>query len=340
MRLGTRLTHLGIVTCLALPLAGCGGDDDSGDGVDEQPAVDPAGTNHTYVISEILLPDTPAEAREFGIDLDLDDRAVPDNQLGLILPGLAGLGQVDLQSALSEQVQDGGIQLLANIKATDLTQASGAGAWIYLGENPTPAPCTDPDDPTTCGQHLEGNATFDIASSSPTDAFVSGNIIGGQFTGGPGNITVQIALVEGSAPLTLNLIAARMQIGMVSDDGLISGKLAGGILESELKTVILPGLVDIMASIFEEDCPSTTPPCCTESSVGASLMGQFDKDNSCTVTVEEVENSSLISAFLMPDVDLLDDDGNYSPTAGDEAVPDALSVGLGFTAVPAEFTVP
>ena len=85
-----------------------------------------------------------------------------------------------------------------------------------------------------------------------------------------------------------------------------------------LRLVVAPGA----------DCPVATPPSCTctPDSTGETYLGIFDDDVSCTVPLEEFRANSLIVTLLRPDVD----------TDGD-SVNDGLSVGLGFSAVPATF---
>lgn len=157
--------------------------------------VDPNGTNHTYVVDSVKLPVKAGEGTKYGLDLDGDAKV--DNALGQILSALssaAGSGSFDLQPTIDGQVNSGSIILLANVKATALDMATGVALQVYLGTNASPAPCTDPLDETTCGKHLAGTGTFDVDATGPTDATMVGKIIGGQFTGGPGKVTLKLSL--------------------------------------------------------------------------------------------------------------------------------------------------
>lgn len=334
MRLVKRLSFSILASAVSLSLVACGGggDDDTGDDV-----VDPAGTHSQYVMSEILLPTTATQANMFGLNLDGDPQNRPDNALGSILSTLAGQGNFDIQASLDAQVAEGSIVLLTDIQATDLAMASGVGLRVYLGENPSIAPCADAND-MVCGNHLEGTASFEIDPASPTDALLVGSIIGGRFTGGPGTVTIQISLVEGGAPLTLDLIGARVEIGAVSATGLMSGKLGGAITQADLDNVVLPAMVDIMTTTFEDDCMGTAPACCDAGSTGETLMDLFDENDDCTVDLTELKNNSLISSLLAPDVDLLDGSGNFAPRS--DNVKDSLSLGIAFTGVNGTFTRP
>jgi hypothetical protein len=65
----------------------------------------------------------------------------------------------------------------------------------------------------------------------------------------------------------------------------------------------------------------------------------FDDNEDCTVTVEELEANSLISSTIgAPDLDLFDESGNFNPRQ--DGVKESLSLGVGFSAVAGEFTVP
>ena len=344
MRLVNRLPIFILASAMSLTVAACGGGDDDPGEPPMQEAVDPAGTDTTFVVDELLLPTTATQANMFGLNLDGDDQGRPDNALGSILSTLASQSDGDLQGSVDTQINDGGIIMLANVKATDLTMATGVGMWIYLGENPSVDPCDDIDD-MICGNHFETNTTFDISADSPTDALVAGTVLGGQFTGGPGQITVELSLIEGSS-LKLDLIGAQIEVQQMSATGLLSGKIGGAITKKALDTTVLPTLVDFMADTFADDCTGTAPPCCDDGSTGQTLMDLFDEDDSCDVDLEELQNNSLISSLLAPDVDLLDcptpdsdpDDCTFFPRV--DEVKDALSLGIGFSAVPATFTVP
>ncbi len=349
MRLVKRAPYvLGLI--LVVSAAACGGStgDDDGDDV-----VLEGGDNHLYVVNSLLLPTNANQAQQYGLDLDGDPQGYPDNALGQILSALAGQSaDVSLQDSIDTQINTGGIILLNRIRATALTTATGVGSWIYLGDTATPAPCIDAND-LVCGQHLTGSASFTLDAASPSDAKVAGQIVGGRFTGGPGTVTIQIALTEGSdQELTLNLYGAKMDVA-VTDTTLGSagspGKLGGAIKDEDLQNDVLPALHGILEDNINQDCTGTTtgmPPCgCADGATGQTLLDLFDEqpdrpgtepDGDCVVTLDELKQNSLISSLLSPDVDLFDADGNYNPRQ--DGVEDSLSLGIAFTSVGATFT--
>jgi hypothetical protein len=289
------------------------------------------GDHHTYVVDTVSIPLDADEAEELGFDIDGDGTV--DNQLGNILSALiqAGGGDLDLQGSITESVDAGEILLLADIQATSLSQAANAGFRLYLGTNPNPAPCTNPDDPLTCRQHLDGSGTFDVDPSSPTDVTVGGNIVGGRFTEGrPGDLALQIAF--GETAINLTLVEARAEINGITEAGFEQSKVGGAVPDSVVQGEVIPAVSTAVNDIMTEDCPAprSPPTCgCVADSTGETLMGIFDENGDCDVPEQEVRENSLIVTLLRPDVD----------TDGDDE-PDALSVGVGATAVAATFTVP
>jgi len=347
MRLAKLFPSLVLASALPLSLVACGssGDDDDdivGGECYNNPAacVDDTGTDYKYVADSLTMPTSATQAQQLGLDLDGDPQGRPDNALGQILSTLASQGDVDLQTSVDEQVLDGGLILLMNLRTTGFSTAPDAGAWILLGDNPSPEPCTDPLDILTCGKHLDGNGSFDVAADSPRDAVLNGDIVAGTLKGGPGKVTLELSLGD-VAGITVNLIGARVEVG-VSETGLTSGKIGGAVTEEELNNSVLPAIVDVMAESIGDDCMGTPPNCCTEGSTGETLVDLFDNCDAdstscdCAVDLNELKTNDLISSLLAPDVDLLDENGNFNPRK--DEVKDALSLGIGFTAVGATCT--
>jgi hypothetical protein len=337
MRLVQRSSILLAVSALSLGTFACGGTSSG----DDTMTVDPNGTNHTYVVDSVKLPVKAGEGTKYGLDLDGDGKV--DNALGQILAALssaAGAGSLNLQGSIDDQVNSGGIILLANLKATALDMATGVAMQVFLGANPMPTPCTDPLMPATCGKHLAGTGMFDIAASSPTDATIVGKIIGGQFTGGPGTVTLQITLSSAGAPIQLNLIGAKAKLTGITDTAIATdaspGVIAGAITQGDLDTKVIPAVASTVQGQIVRDCymadgttPLGPPPgCgCPSGKTGATVISLFDKTPAdCKVTVDEIKNNDLIKTLLAPDVTI---NGVM-----------ALSVGVGVTAVKGTYTVP
>jgi hypothetical protein len=282
---------------LAIPasLVACGGGGD--DGVDP-----PEGPHSISVAKTVQVPTNNNQARDFGLDLN-GDKTV-DNQLGMVLGTLAGQGFA-VQTTIDEAVNSGSIILLADFQSPNFDSTTAAGLQLKLGAMPMPAACTDPADPTTCGKHLTGTGSFTIAAGSPENAAVGGKIIGGVFTGGPGNISLQIAL-GGAEPITLDLIGARAKGTGISATGFSELILAGALSQEDLDTKVIPAVHAQLGPLIARDCTGTAPPdpCgCLANSTGKTIIGLFDTSpKDCMVTVEEIKTNSLIMSLLAPDV--------------------------------------
>ena len=300
--------------------------------------IDPNGTHHTYVLDSVKVPSNTNEANQVAVDVDGDGRT--ENAIGGLLAALISAGHLDLQTQVDAQVQAGNVIILADMQATDLTNATGVGLRVYLGDttNVTPAPCTDANDPNTCGQHLTGDGMFQIASDSPQNAVVIGQNVSGQFTGGPGNITIELALSD-AAPLKLSLIGARVKAG-VSDSGLSSGILGGAVTVDDVNNNIIPAVADLIAGILvTSGCDANATPCCPDGTTGASVLSFLDTNGDCMIPASELQSNQLIQSTLeTPDLDLLDADGKFNPNS--DMVKESVSLGVGFTAVGGAFTTP
>ncbi len=354
MRLVKHLVFAVLAATLSLGTIACGGGGDDDDDI-TQPPVDPTGANYKFVMDALKMPTTPSQAQSYGLVLDGNEQNRPNNALGQILSTLANSADMDLQSAVDTQVMAGDIIILMNMQATSLTTATGVGNWVFLGSDPSPAPCLSDTD-EVCGQHLDGNGSFGIDSASPQDALISGQLVAGQFTGGPGKVTIQISLVEGSdSAITVDLLGARMKVASVTEDGMTDGVLGGAVTKKDLDEQIMPTLHDILTDTMDRDCTGVatdTDECgCEEGSTGRMLLDLFDEygatpedDPDCQVTLEELMNNSLISSLLAPDVDLLDCPSEDSdPSECDfnprkDGVKDCLSLGIGFDTVKGDFS--
>jgi hypothetical protein len=307
-------------------IAACGGDDEGN--------VVPEGTHYHYVANKVFVPTTNTQAREYGLDLNKDGTV--DNQLGMVLSTLGSMG-FDIQTTIDKAVAEGSIILLADFQTKDFTNTTAAGIQVFLGDNEMPAACNSGEEysETThmgCGHHLDGNGMFGISASSPTNAALGGKIVNGTFNGGPGDLTLQIAL-GGTTAIELKLIGARAKgsgitetaIGTATSGGMV---LAGAVTKDDIDNKVIPQIQTQLVPIITRDCPNAMPTTCTcnPDSTGKTILGLFDADHSCTVTVEEIKTNSLIVSLLSPDVTI---NGTM-----------ALSLGIKATAVKGTYTPP
>jgi hypothetical protein len=220
-----------------------------------------------------------------------------------------------------------------------LVNASGVGTYIFFGENPMPAACVDDTDPTTCGKHLAGDASFTIAANSPTDSVLAGTLAGGDLTTDSGTISIELPLGE-TTPLQIDLVGAQL-LSTVSATGLAGGRIGGAITSDDVDNKLIPTVHSLITDIVEEDCPNAVADncMCVEGSAGKSVLAFFDGDGDCKIPLADLMNNSIIGATLRnPDLDLFDENGAYNPNK--DEINDSLSLTIEFVATGATFPLP
>ena len=83
-----------------------------------------------------------------------------------------------------------------------------------------------------------------------------------------------------------------------------------------------------MLEDVEAQCGGIPGACCEQGSRGADWVAVFDENEDCRLSASEVGENDIFRILLSPDI-----------FTGDRE-PIGLSVGFGFTAVPARFNVP
>lgn len=293
------------VAALPLTLVACGGDDGGSD------IITPEGEHHQTVASQAFVPTNNGQARDYGLDIGSPEGGLDgtyDNQLGMVLAALGTMG-FDLQGTIDQAVAEGSIILLVDFQTTDFTNAKAAGLKVLLGDKATatPSPCNadeeyDKEAGTGCGHHLDGTGSFTLAAGSPDDAAVAGKIVNGVFNGGPGNISLQIA-IGSTDPLTLDLIGARAKASGVAADKIDSAILGGAVSETDINTKVLPAIQAQLGPIIAETCTDTTADDCgCTAGTGKTILDLFDTDDDCMVSVDEIKENTLIKSLLAPDV--------------------------------------
>ena len=166
---------------------------------------------------------------------------------------------------------------------------------------------------------------FTVAADSPTDAVVGGKIVGGAFTGGPGDVTVQLAL-GGATPLTLNLLRARV-LATISPTGIMNATIGGLLTQAEITTELLP-VIQVQANDFlTQNCTGTGPMCGCTGDAAKFLIG-LDTNGDCTLSTDEILAFGAVAQALSPDV----------CSMSSCAKADGVSIGVQVQAVKATFT--
>jgi hypothetical protein len=320
---------------LPLTLAACGSSSSGGG------TVTPEGTHYGYVIDSITVPPTTQAAMtspSYGLDLAGSKSGTPDglidNQLGQAIAALIGF-KFPVQETVTASIDQGSIVLLIDFQTKDFASTAAAGLNIKLGDAGAgkimPAPCAA-GSTTDCRHHLAGTGTFAVAAASPNNAALAGAIVGGKFAGGPGDVSLQLALGSTSMPITLSLLTARATATGISATGM-DGILGGAVTASDLMTQVLPAVAAQIPAVIARDCtPVSATDCgCKVGSTGQTVLTTFDGDDGtakdCKVTLAEIAANALIKGLLAPDVCSM-----KTCTA-----PDAVSIGVKFHAVKATF---
>jgi hypothetical protein len=198
--------------------------------------------------------------------------------------------------------------------------ALDVGASVFLGAD-------DDGDPS---DNWPGPEQYRVRrAGSP----MTGSIVDGVLSADVGEMPIEIALPNAPSPILFNTYGA--QINATFDGERLVGTFGGAVIEDEFRAAYLPALQLAIRAIVDDDCPDGA---CPDDSLGATVLALFDTDADGDVTLEELDDNSLINSLFAPDVDMFDADGNFAPRTDERK--ESLSIGLAFTAVPAEFDVP
>lgn len=252
----------------ALIGAGCGGDDDGGDG-------STPGMTYFYVISELdvgrAAMDNPDVVPGFNLDgrvsddtdaegcYQLDYTSPPpdnemgvDNQLGPILSSLGGA--IDITGTIAENIADGSLLILAEVEDVNSTQNDNTVTVnLYLGEVPAGAMIMV----DTATGRLQSGQTFDIdplslrADMTPLIS-VGGRITNGRLSAGPVDITLNLPVMD--TMLALNIRKAQLRFNITETT--LTGGIIGGELDIEETITAVSGLsmdvpADLVRSVLE-----------------------------------------------------------------------------------------
>ena len=312
-----------------------------------RPDATPIGTEYThYVSNTINVPETQSETRAFALNIDGDPNDRPDNALGGIFATLKQQN-VDIQSAVTAAVVNGRTVMLHSLRIPEL--GSPPASWKVLLGLPSATP-----------PHFDGTDSFTVDSTGPDHPGLAGNLTGGVFTGGPGNVSFDLALAAGP-PVRFNVVGARI-VATPSADGCSEGVLGGALTRDEISNSLIPAFASLFNASIRDDAPdganlaacraaddvcpnaqSGEPTSCDVArrvcvtSSSRTILNLFDADKDVQITADEVATSPLVQALFAPDVDLFDATGAFNPRQ--DGVNDSLSLGIGLTCVKASFPV-
>ena len=314
-----------VVLPVFLVSAACG-DDGGSTGPDAAPVVDAGPPDAAlpadvwFVMDSVQVPQTANEASTMA--LDLDGNGQPDNALGGLLAAIAG--QADLPIAADQVTAIEAGRALTLVGLEDVVLGEGGAVSLQV------APGRDLDD--DAADNFAGTEPFALAPLEGADGMMPG-VLGaaGRLRAGPGTVPVLLAF-PGVPPAAIPLVGVggRMECD-ASADGLASGRFGAALTQDEVNQRLIPAMAAGIDEILQRDCPDEP---CEPGSQGEQLATFFDDNEDRRMTEEELLSNSLIASTIgNPDLDLFDEDGVYNPRV--DGVKDSLSLGVGFTAVPA-----
>ena len=250
------------------------------------------------VADRLLL---PQKSTDYGHDFDGDGK--PDNKLGALLGALKGINNnLDVQADLDMQIKSGQLLLLHEVLSASLQDAKPATLRAFFGK----------DLDTNPADNFSGTEEFELAAVTSTKTQISGSVVGGKATFGPGDLTAPLAIGKVYVVLTLKKAYVKADL---SAKGMANGRMYGAIPITVVKDRLLPALALELNTQYKN--PSSPQ--------AKKLLEYFDKDLNSEITLKELLADPLIKGLLLdaPDVD----------TDGDNKK-DGISVGLGFSSVP------
>jgi hypothetical protein len=314
-------------------LVGC-----SSGGVEECTTV--SGSNKAQYVANTLT--LPPSSRDFAFDAN---GSGPKNQLGNLIAGLSTM--LDPQSAVNTALTNGSLILLTDEISSDATFQSDTGcasSTISIGKS---MPMPD----------FTGAGTFTVDMAGAT---FKGKITAGKFASNPTKsttmpvgLTIPLPLVQGAPAVMISVTGAQLTYTRDATGKVSGGVLNGVIKKTDVDTKVIPSVAVLLNNTIAAAATGTAD----QMKTAKSLLDFFDNggaadpacgmacknlDGSCAAKGDgkvgdcELSTSSVIMNFLRADVQMFDAAGNWKPNA-DNTTKDALTLGLGFTAVKATY---
>ena len=287
-----------------------------------------------YVINAFFA---PTNRSDYAYDLNGDGK--PDNQFGSLCSVLTGQGY-GLQAALDAEVSGGTDLLLLELDSRDSGFSNDTCAASHVRNavdqaNPSFSPASSSFTPDTTPESLfDGALATGSFASLPAPAVATT----------PVQLHIKLPLSgETLIPLTGGHVTYTVGV-----DHLLNGEIQGAIAIADLNGIFIPAVAkNFTALVTQTPCGSD----CT------SIKALFDNggvanskcagtcanpDGTCAVANDnkidicEITTNNLVANLLSPDVQMTDGKGNYQP-APTNALPDSLSLGIGFTAVTTQY---
>lgn len=270
-----------------------------------------------------------------SIDIDGDGKL--ENRFATLVQTLSNLG-VPLQATVDIAVAEGSLVDLFALRQSD------------TGDTPVGSLAVVPATPRKAGDppKYDGSDVFVADAGAPPASLVA-SVTGGKLaTTVPSKLgrkdaqQLLVTIPLGAASIRFNLSGVHVQ-ATVSPGGLMSGEIHGVVSKQDLDTRVVPDVANY-ATLYINANPGTA-----EAKTMIALLEDASGDKctmtptkcchtnptTCVITPDEVAGSGVIKGILAPDVQVFSGSDWVPVPAGTKK--DALSFGIGFTAVKAKF---
>ena len=223
-----------------------------------------------------------------------------------------------------------------------LQEATGATVEYFVGASVTPPP------------DFSGHGSFANDRTVPSAHFkasIAGGVLDSESpvnTSAPVTLTLKLALIPGAPPVSLPVNGAHLTFtsagGRIDSTCTVAGTpgqpcggLQGSIRATDLQNNILPQMAAALTAQIQANpngVAAQTLEALFDLGGCTDANGMVAKAQDLVVTACELGSAPLIQHLLAPDVQIFDANGNYKPVPKGSQK-DSISVGIGFTAVPA-----
>lgn len=362
MRRFTLVHSMFLSTCgflLAATSAGCGGDDPPPPSPPDMAMVKPTvtctsdqvtGSSNKLASNALLLPKSTGGST-YTYDFDGDGK--PENQLKNLI-NVVSLSGLDIQGSINTAVESGEAVLLTDIKSADLMASTCSSVSFALADSPMMGwkPKFDGTDMFKVGPimavTLFGGITAGKLNTTPSKEQTAAN---------EQKVSLNLPLGMGNN-LPLALRGAHVEGTLAMEGGVLkikNGAIHGVLSQKDIDEKIVPLVANLLTDLIHKDTKMGVPgdtakaiiglfeqktgtaskaKCAANAADCCGLTGMAHPDT-CKIVSQEVKDSS-IGGVLAPDVQVLDDQGNWKPVPGGKML-NGMSVGIGFTSVTAKF---
>lgn len=299
---------------------------------------DSPGVTYKLVTDSLILPKTGATGT-YTYDFDGDGRL--ENKLRNLIQAVA-LAGLDLQTSVDAAVASGATLQLASLTTSDFMSSTCSGFLVV------------PAKPTLSPPKFDGTDVLDKVMT-PASTLI-GTISAGKLStkaskdlAAAEDSPIELSLSLSGMTLTLPLHGLHIE-GTLERTGTLvrikQGVLHGVISATDLDMRLIPAIADQITRLINSDPMSSTT---------MTLIGLFENmanavtktkcmtaskccktsPATCVILPQEIK-MSVIGGVLAPDVEVFDGGGAWKPVPGGRS-PNAMTLGVGFTAVTASF---